>query len=54
MKFATKILVVVLYAAICATGALLSIKGQPTNSLLKRNAVPIDNRTKQTRVWIWT
>jgi hypothetical protein len=53
MKCATKILVVVWCAAICAAGALLSIKGQPTNSLPKRNAVPIDNREPQRGLWIW-
>ncbi len=53
MKRTTKVFALLLCAAICTLGAILSLRGNTEDAPPKRNAVPIDNRDPQRGVWIW-
>ena len=53
MRRATKILIILACALICAGGALLSVKENPKHHRPKSNAVPIDNREPHQGSWLW-
>ncbi|HME89034.1 MAG TPA: hypothetical protein VKE30_07495 [Chthoniobacterales bacterium] len=54
MKRATKFLVILLCVSLCAGGVVLSVKEGAKANRARAKVLPINNRAKQKKVWIWS
>jgi hypothetical protein len=54
MKHATKILILVSCISICAAGAALSLEQTAKDTCPKTKVVPVNNRARKDRIWIWS
>jgi hypothetical protein len=54
MKRTTKIIMLFLCASVCLGGTILSLKEKANDEPVKTKVVPINNRAKQNKIWIWS
>jgi hypothetical protein len=53
MNRVTKVLIVLFCVSLCAAGAILSHKENAKQDRPKTKVVPVNNRSIQSKVWIW-
>jgi len=53
MSAQIKILAILLCALFCAAGAIFSLNERANGDRAKTRVVPIDNRAKQQKFWLW-